>query len=228
MRKEIYFGLSVKIIVVISSIIIFTSIILNWFFITGQTRILKKFIENRIAILAKSVATSSEYAVSSPEPSMEFLYHLGKNCLKEENVIYSAIYDAKGLPLTIQINANANENVQKYVDSTPIETGIIQNLKDTGLKKDISNILTVGEILDVVVPIISTDYSPNIQKSERYKIIGVVRIGADLSDINYKIKKMIKSSILITIMILFVGILVSFFIAGIIVKSTEKEIGIKK
>lgn len=228
MRKEIYFGLSVKIIVVISSIIIFTSIILNWFFITGQTRILKNFIENRIAILAKSVATSSEYAVSSPEPSMEFLYHLGKNCLKEENVIYSAIYDAKGLPLTIQINANANENVQKYVDSTPIETGIIQNLKDTGLKKDISNILTVGEVLDVVVPIISTDYSPNIQKSERYKIIGVVRIGADLSDINYKIKKMIKSSILITIMILFVGILVSFFIVGIIVKSTEREIGIKK
>lgn len=228
MIKKIYFGLSVKIIIAISSIIIFTSIILNWFFITGQTLILKNFIENRIAILAKSVATSSEYAVSSPEPSMEFLYHLGKNSLKEENVIYSAIYDAKGLPLTIQINANENENVQKYVDSTPVDVDTIQKLKDIGLQKDIIKISTVGEVLDVVVPIISTTFDANISQSEREKVVGAVRIGAELNDINYKIKKMINFSILITVVIVFVGIFLSFFIVGIIVKSIEKETGIKK
>ena len=226
MRKKIYFGLSVKIIIAVSSIIIFTSIILNWFFITGQAILLKTSIDNRVVALANSLARSSEFAVSSPQPSKEFLYHLGKNCLKEPNVVYSAIYDVNGEALTIQPNTNAD--LTKYIESTPIDVATIKKLKDTGLQKDINGISNVGEVMDILVPIISTPFDTNISESEREKVVGVVRIGVELNNINYQIEKTKKFAFLITIAIVFIGILFSFFIAGIIFKSLEKEFGIKK
>ena len=226
MRKKIYFGLSVKIIIAVSSIIIFTSIILNWFFITGQALLLKASIDNRVIILANSLATSSEYAVSSTQPNKEFLYHLGKNCLKEPNIVYSAIYDVNGEPLTIQTNTNAD--LTKYIESTPIDVATIKNLKDTRIQKDINVISNVGEVMDIIVPIISMAFDMNISESEREKIVGAVRIGAELNNINYQIERIKKSVFIITIAIVFIGILFSFFIAGIIFKSLEKEFGIKK
>ena len=228
MRKEIYFGLNVKIIVVISSIIIFTSIILNCFFVARQTFILRNFVEERIGVVVKSFAASSEYAITSPSQSMEFLYHLGKNCLKEKNVIYSAVYDSEGLPLTIQTNAKENESIQKYVDSTPVDVVTIQKLKDTGIQKNIIKISSIGEVLDVIAPVMFMEFNTNISKSKKEKFVGVVRIGAELNDINYQIKKAVKFSVLITAIIVFVGVFLSFFIVKIIVKSIEKENGIKK
>ncbi len=218
MRKRAYFGLSVKVIIVISSIIIVTSMILTWFFITGQSILLKNFTENRAIVLANSLATSCEYAVSSSEPSREFLYHLVKNSLKEEDVIYSIIYDVNGLVLTTE--TIANEYVIRYINSTPIESRTIQDLEQNRLQKDTSIISNVGEVMDIIVPIISTDFNTEIQikQHDRETILGAVRIGITLDRINYQIDKMTKSIILITFIVVCAGIFLSFFFVKIIVK----------
>lgn len=229
MRKRINFNLSVKFIIIISSIIIFTSIILTWFFITGQSLLLKNFTENRAIILANSLATSSEYAVSSIETSKDFLYHLTKNSLKEEDLIYSIVYDANGIPLATE--TITNEYVIRYISSTPIESGIIQSLGKNKLQKDTSIISNFGEVLDIIVPIISYDYNPTIQKYKQNKetIIGAVRIGITLDRINYQIEKMTKSIILITLIVIAVGIILSFFLVKIIVQPIrELMLGTKK
>ena len=218
MRKKAYFGLSVKVIIIISLVIIFTSIILTWFFITGQSILLKNFTENRAIVLATSLATSSEYAVSSSEPSKDFLYHLAKNSLKEEDVIYSIIYDTNGIPLTTE--TVANEYIVRYINSTPIEAGIIRNLEKNKLQKETNIISNVGEVMDIVVPIISNDFSPEIRMNseKRETVIGAVRIGITLDRINYQIDKMTKSIILITLIVVCAGIFISFFLVKIIVK----------
>ena len=230
MRKRIYFGLSVKVIIIISSVIIFTSIILTWFFITGQSLLLKNFTENRAIILATSLATSSDYAVYAAETSKEFLYHLTKNGLKEEDVIYSIIYDVNGIPLTSE--TIANEYVVRYIHSTPIEANLIQDLGKNMLQKDTNVISNVGEVMDIIVPIISTDYSPQIRtdsNSKKQNIIGAVRVGITLDRINYQIEKMTKSITLITLIVVFVGIFISFFLVKIIVQPIrELMLGTKK
>ena len=229
MRKRINFGLSVKFIIIISSIIIFTSIVLTWFFITGQSLLLKNFTENRAIILANSLATSSEYAVSSSETSKEFLYHLTKNSLKEEDLIYSIVYDVNGIPLATE--TITNEYVSRYISSTPIEAGTIQSLGKNRLQKDTSIISNVGEVMDIIVPIISYDYTPTVQQVKKNKevIIGAVRIGITLDRINYQIEKMTKTIILITLIVVAVGIILSFFLVKIIVQPIrELMLGTKK
>ncbi|GAB1401303.1 hypothetical protein MASR1M68_02140 [Elusimicrobiota bacterium] len=53
-----------------------------------QTLLLKSFVENRAIILAHSLATSSEYGVLAQ--SREFLSHLTKITIKEEDVLYAS------------------------------------------------------------------------------------------------------------------------------------------
>ena len=231
MKKKIYFGLNVKVMVIISLVIVLTSVILTWFFIKGQSLLLKNFTENRAIILANSLATSGEYAVSSSslETSREFLYHLSKNSLKEEDVIYSIIYDVNGVSLTSE--TIANEYVSMYINSTPIESGTIRSLENNRLQKDISIISNVGEVMDIIVPVISVDYNPTINKDKTDKetIVGAVRIGITLDRINYQIEKMTKSIILITLIVVFVGIILSFFLVKIIVHPIrELMLGTKK
>ena len=221
MKKRAYFGLSVKVIIAVSSIIIFTSIILSWFFITRQSLFLKNFIENRIIILANSVASSSLFAVSSyPQgSSSEFLYHLGKSGLREENVMYLEIYDVNGTLLTSQ--SVVDENITEYLKSTPVDSSTIQSLKDTKIQKYTNNILKVGKILDIVVPIVDIDFSK--YKSSKEVVVGVVRIGASLDEIKHQIEKMIKNVVLITLIAIFIGVFLSFFIIKITVGYIRKE-----
>ena len=227
MRKRIYFGLSVKFILIISSIIIFTSIALTWFFVTAQSRLLKDFTENRAIILANSLATSSEYGVSTS--SKEFLAHLTKNNLKEEDVIYSVIYDVNGVLLSRE--CISNEDIVHFVSAASIDNNTIAELERNRLIREVNVLPNIGEVLDIVVPIISYDYNPTIQlkASRKEIIIGAVRVGITLERINYQIEKMTKSIIIITLVVVFAGIIMSFFLVKIIVKPIrELMLGTKK
>lgn len=227
MRKRIYFGLSVKFILIISSIIIFTSIALTWFFITAQSLLLKNFTENRAIILANSLATSSEYGVSAS--SKEFLARLTKNNLKEEDVIYSVIYDVNGVLLSRE--CITNEDIVHFVSAASIDNNTIAELEKNRLIKEVNVLPNIGEVLDIVVPIISNDYNPVIQLEapKRDIIIGVVRVGITLERINYQIEKMTKSIIIITLVVVFAGIIMSFFLVKIIVRPIrELMLGTKK
>ena len=228
MRKKIYFGLSVKFIVIISSIIIFTSIILTWFFVTAQSLLLKNFTENRAIILANSLATSSEHGVLMS--SREFLASLTKNNLKEEDVIYSIIYDENGVVLSKE--NISNEDINRFLASFSVDTNTIADLEKSKLQKNVSVLPNIGEVLDVIVPIISKDFTPTIKVTASNKkevVIGAARVGITLERINYQIERMTKSIILITLIVVLAGIVMSFFLVKIIVHPIrELMLGTKK
>jgi len=222
MKKKFYFGLSFKFIVIISFIIIFTSVVLTWFFVIGQSLLLKSFTENRIISLANSLAISSEYGVSTS--SIDFLVNLTKNTLKEDDVIYSIIYDVNGLPLSS--NMISNDYIDRYISSTPIESSTIKELEKNKLQKTTNKISNVGEVMDIVVPILSYDYVPDVPTYSDYyskeNIVGAFRIGVTLERINYQIKKMTRSIILLTLVVVCAGIIMSLFLVRIIVKPIKE------
>ncbi|MFA7675100.1 MAG: ATP-binding protein [Endomicrobiia bacterium] len=234
MEKKLSFSLSFKFVIIISIVIIFTSIVLTWFFINGQTLLLRGFVENRAIILAHTLANSSEYGVTTV--SKEFLSHLTKNTIKEEDVLYSIIYDKNGIPLSE--SSISDPLINQYITSTPIEPSSIMNLEKTRLQKGVSVISGIGEVIEIIVPIISYDYLntansmtfPNsFSASDNGIIIGIVRVGLTLERINYQIDKMSKSIVFLTLIVVLAGIIIAVFLVRILVKPIQELIiGTKK
>lgn len=228
MKKNFYFGLSFKFIVIISSIIIFTSVILTWFFVTGQSLLLKSFTENRIISLANSLAVSSEYGVTTS--SIDFLSSLTKNALKEDDIIYSIIYDINGI--TLSSDVIGNDYINRYISATPVENTAIKELEKNKLQKSTNKITNVGEVLDIIVPILSYDYVPDVpidytnyaNYANNENIVGALRIGVTLERINYQIKKMTRSIVALTLIVVCAGIIMSFFLVNILVKPIKELI----
>ncbi|MFA7073849.1 MAG: ATP-binding protein [Endomicrobiaceae bacterium] len=234
MEKKLSFSLSFKFVIIISVVIIFTSLVLTWFFINGQTLLLRGFVENRAIILAHTLANSSEYGVTTV--SKEFLSHLTKNTIKEEDVLYSIIYDKNGIPLSE--SSISDHLIDQYITSTPIEPSSISALEKTRLQKGVSVISGIGEVIEIIVPIISYDYM-NTANSLSYQnsfsapdngvIIGVVRVGLTLERINYQIDKMSKSIVFLTLIVVLAGIIIAIFLIKILVKPIQELIiGTKK
>lgn len=234
MEKKLSFSLSFKFVIIISIVIIFTSIVLTWFFINGQTLLLRGFVENRAIILAHTLANSSEYGVTTV--SKEFLSHLTKNTIKEEDVLYSIIYDKNGIPLSE--SSISDPLINQYITSTPIEPSSIMALEKSRLQKGVSVISGIGEVIEIIVPIISYDYLntansmtfPNsFSASDNGVIIGVVRVGLTLERINYQIDKMSKSIVFLTLIVVLAGIIIAIFLIKILVKPIQELIiGTKK
>ena len=218
MIKKVKLGLNIKFILVTCSIILFTSILLSYFFIDKQYRLLKDFTESRVLALAESITKSSEYAIASSEPNIEFLHHLTKDSLKNEDILYSTIYNKNGICLVSQ--TRGNENIKKYVSSTPIESSLIKSLEKNRIQKDIISISKVGKVMDIMLPVVSVDFDTEIKtkKEDREIILGSVRIGVSLNEINAQKNSMIRSAILLTLFILFIGAIFSFFFVKIITK----------
>jgi signal transduction histidine kinase len=162
--------------------------------------------------------------------SREFLANLTKNNLKEEDVIYSIIYDENGVILSKE--NISNEDINRFLASFSVDTNTISDLEKNKLQKNISVLPNIGEVLDVIVPIISKDFTPTIKVTASNKkevVIGAARVGITLERINYQIERMTKSIILITLIVVLAGIVMSFFLVKIIVHPIrELMLGTKK
>ena len=135
-----------------------------------------------------------------------------------EDILYSTIYNKNGICLVSQ--TRGNENIKKHVSSTPIESSLIKSLEKNRIQKDIISISKVGKVMDIMLPIVSVDFDTEIKtkKEDREIILGSVRIGVSLNEINAQKNSMIRSAILLTLFILFIGAIFSFFFVKIITK----------
>ena len=223
MKEKTFFNLSIKVIIVVSSVIILTSFILSSFFISKQSKTLMNLTEQRVTVLAESFANSSQYAVVDFDSNnnTEFLYHLAKNVLNEDGIIYSVVYDFNGRTLAEQ--TEVNDYIKKYVRTTPIDKNLIKILGNNKSQKDILLISNVGKVMDIVVPITSVEYKysheTEIKKEQKTVVVGAVRLGVDISKIDYQKKIMINKMIKITLLILLLGLIFSFVFSKIIISS---------
>ncbi len=214
MKRRMFFGLNFKVIIAISLVIVLTSVILSWFFVASQTLVLRGSVENKAVILASSLATSGEYGVITS--SKEFLSHLTRNTIKEEDVLYAVIYDSNGIPLAVE--TVANEGIRTEVFSNSIDSVAILNLERSKIQKTSHNINNVGEIMDIMVPIVSYENIPGVKNAryDRESVVGAVRIGMALDRVNYQIDKMTRSIVILTFIVIFAGIIISFFLVRVI------------
>lgn len=224
-KNKVSFKLIFKFILAVSVIIIFTSAIFSFFIVKTQSILLKGFISSNAETLARELANSSEYGLISL--NKEHLFHLANNTIKRDNVLYSAVYDVNGNTLALQAKA---DNIREYVESNPVDADTIKSLADRDIQKNMCKILNVGNVLDVVVPVTSFDKmydNGNLLMHEFSSrdqfVVGAVRIGIDFSRINYYIKIIMKSLVIITLVIIFIGILFAFFISKMLIKSIRKE-----
>jgi signal transduction histidine kinase len=217
MKKRVSFSLGFKFTIAISVVIILTSVILTWFFVKGQTLLLKSFVENRAVILAHSLATSSEYGVLAQ--SREFLSHLTKITIKEEDVLYALIYDDKGDVLSD--TTVSDSSVYNYLNDADKKQFELTSLKESGTQKNIIFIQNVGEIIEVIVPILSYDSSTGINPGDDANVVGVVRVGLTLERIKYQIKEITKNILFLTIVVIFAGIIISSFLIKILIKPID-------
>lgn len=222
MKKKFYFSLGFKFILIISLVILFTSIVSVWFFITTQSIISKSFIEKRVFSLANTLAVSGEYAVNTL--NKEFLNSLIKNTVKEEDVVYSIIYDVNGKQLVS--NVMADKYIEQYISSTPINNKVIENLERKRLQQNVSNIKNIGNIVDIIVPILSQGETFD---SNKETVVGAFRIGFDLEKIDYLMLKMKRSVFVLTFVVTIVGVIVSYFLVKVVLRPIkELMIGTKK
>lgn len=189
-------------------------------FIKEHTLFLKSFRESSTISLANSLAISSEYGFTTS--SLVFLSHITRDALKIDDVVYSVIYDVHGITLASSIISN--RKLERYILATPVEASTIQALKKHKFLKKANRIQNVGEVMDIVVPVISYDYDSGITTSYNTKenIIGILRIGVSLEKIKHQIKNMTGSIIVLTVMIIVAGILISFFLVRLITRPIEK------
>ncbi len=217
MKKRVSFSLGFKFTIALSVVIILTSVILTWFFVKGQTLLLKSFVENRAVILAHSLATSSEYGVLAQ--SREFLSHLTKITIKEEDVLYALIYDDKGDVLSD--TSVSDSSIYNHLNDAEKKQFDFISLKETGTQKNVIFIPNVGEIIEVIVPILSYDSTTGMTPGDNANVVGVVRVGLTLERIKYQIKEITKNILFLTMVVIFAGIIISSFLIKILIKPID-------
>jgi len=93
-RRRIRFGIHVKFILTIVLLIILTSIIMSWFFITREVDLIQANLRHKGGTLARSLAYNSLYAVLTN--NQEMLKTLVRGPISEEEVVFCLIQDAQG------------------------------------------------------------------------------------------------------------------------------------
>lgn len=189
-------GLRKKWVIYITIIIILLAFALTFFFIR-QLKLSEKENLMRYGItLANNLAYNSEYGVLIANKDM--LYTLIQGMMREKDVIYCVIQDKDGIIL-----------------SSGGMAGAIKGLKREGLGiyEVSSSILTeapessAGE-LDFFVT--SSDQTKQVK-------IGEVRIGISMASANARMAKAQSAAILATIVVILIGIGVTYFLVGAIV-----------
>ena len=183
---------------------------------------MKLFIEKNVVSLAKSLAISRGYCVVAF--GIDSLPSFAKEALEANGVIYSIVYDVKGVPLSS--NIVSNENIERYISTTNIEISSIRELEWEKIYKRTDRILGVGEVMDVVVPILYSDYVSDaiVKYSGKENIAGVFRIGFSIERIKHKFKKITRGIVVLTLLVILIGIMMSFFLVKIVIGPIKKLI----
>jgi signal transduction histidine kinase len=107
----------------------------------------------------------------------------------------------------------------------------INSLKN-GLETKIFNIAEVGEVVEILVPLVSYNNSASYtfspvnpmlsSKTKTPQTIGMVRVGLTLERIKYQISKVTRSIIILTMVVIFAAIIISIFLIKIIIRPIDE------
>ena len=198
------YGLRFKFIVLIGLLLIISGASLGWFFINRTTAALQEELKRRGVSLAKNLAYNSAYGVSIEDTSN--LDRFMKGIVGESDVAYVMILDRQGKVLATTIASKTGSVLTDTLTKKALEAEapLVQLSSEVG--KD--------SAYDAAAPVLSQE--------ER---IGVVRVGLSRQGLNEKITALLMVGSVITILVITLGLMVSFFFVRLIVKPIEQMAG---
>ena len=228
MNSKMRYSLSFKFTLAISVVIIITSVVLSWFFISGQSLLLQSSIENKGIIIAHSLSGSCEYGVVAK--NYDFLTSLTKDTIKKDDVLYAVIYDEMGNVLAESIVPTSD--IDSFIQTSSFSEEYIASIDKSGLETRVFNIPYVGDVVEILVPMVSYNVSSSYSflpissvmaaKAKAPQTVGLVRVGLTLERIKYQISKVTRSIILLTVVVIFAAIVISIFLIKIIIKPIDE------
>ncbi len=213
---KVNMGLQKKVVIYISCLVLFVSMVLSGFFIVQYKKQIYHSLEEKGLVLAKNLAYNSEYGISIGNE--EILNKLIESVLQvqKSEVIYVAIQDKKG-----EIIASNNiEDMRALFEGKKNREAF-----EVSVPKIMSRRIKNIPLLEVIVPVYSGEeellaseislFSGRKSSYTSAKKIGVVRVGVSQENVILKIRK-IK---IVTLMLTVLTIIISFFFSFFFVKS---------
>ncbi len=240
MKKNFRFSLRVKFTAVIMLVVVFTATALTSFFLYTQKTNLRKTLEKRTEDIARRIANLNDVNIESE--TKELLQRSTDNTIIEEDVIYVTIYNRNVIELAN--SGITNVEVRDFLFHNRPETTDTLLFNKKEISKNAYRIKNLGEIYEVLVPVVSYNRpnynisasvpgvsfaNDNIRDSDTGEIIGIVRVGVTVENVNAAIEKMSSMIVLITLIVIILVVAISFLIVKVILNPIkELSVGTKK
>jgi signal transduction histidine kinase len=207
---------------------------LTWFFIKNQVVQIRTTLEDRCTILARNLASSSEFGVITS--NKDFLAKLNDAVVdEEEDIVYSVIYDKNGKILALNEKSSTKDIYKELAPLVDYKMHIALKKDqpfDNQFIKDVIKLTydskTGQTIHDTVCPIMIDRVSPasdeqliddyRRKSSTKEELIGFARVGISLSRMQKQISDTKFGVMVLTSIVIVIGILLSIFLVRIIVK----------
>ncbi len=195
-------SLKTKFIFYIILLILFISLSFLLLFINWSNSLIRDNLTDIGFHLTRNLSYSAELGVTSEDPVLLQSYLEG--IFTEEDVILAAVYNKKGEIIVSRKKVEIREEV-------PIDIREVLLREKGGLKR-ISYTERGEKFYDFYSPIfVSGLLAP---KSETRKLAGFARVGLSLKKIEAQTRKILIPDLFITVLVVLLGIFMSFFLAG--------------
>jgi len=220
------FGLKMRFVLIISSLILFTSVILSGFLIKKQSELIQGELEKRGESLVKNLAYNSEYGVLVE--NKDLLLNLIKGLALQEDVAYIIIQDRNGnilAQLESQKFPPSSLGQKKSVTSETFEkkglfTKHYEEEKGGGFCNFSYPIQTTKVLRSKEEVGIIFDQQAGLGVKEEK--IGVAHVGMSLASMRKEIASMKNIIVLLTALVVAIGILLTIFLVNIIVNPIQQ------
>jgi signal transduction histidine kinase/HAMP domain-containing protein len=220
------FGLKMRFVLIISSLILFTSVILSGFLIKKQSELIQRELEKRGESLVKNLAYNSEYGVLVE--NKDLLLNLIKGLALQEDVAYIIIQDRNG-------NILAQLESQKFspFSTQQKEFVIFKAFEKKGLFTKHYEEEKGGGFCNFSYPIQTTKvlrskeevgiiFDQQAGSGVKEEKIGVAHVGMSLASMRKEIASMKNIIVLLTALVVAIGILLTVFLVNIIVNPIQQ------
>jgi signal transduction histidine kinase/HAMP domain-containing protein len=220
------FGLKIRFVLIISSLILFTSVILSGFLIKKQSELIQRELEKRGESLVKNLAYNSEYGVLVE--NKDILLNLIKGLVLQEDVAYIIIQDRNGnilAQLESQRFPPSSAGQKKSVTSEAFEkeglfTIHYEEKKGSGFCNFSYPIQTTKVLRSKEEVGIIFDQQAGFGIKEEK--IGVAHVGMSLANMRKEMASMKNMIVLLTALVVGIGILLTIFLVNIIVNPIQQ------
>lgn len=201
-----------KFIIYIIPLIFLTSFSFFIFFLTKTSELIERNLVEVGFSLVKNLSYSSQFAIASEDEI--FLKPYLEGILEEEDVILVTVYDKKGNIIASRKKTEIEERIPVHVmEELLISKNVLREVGYTGGGEKIYNFYS---------PVFASEIFDSSDVQAQKKLVGFARVGLSLEKITISAKAIITIGLVVTIFVIFLGFVTSFFLATSFTRPIEQ------